>query len=96
MKTLSASEAKVHFGALIDQVQREPVTIESHGRPVAVVVSFDTYVEQTKTALSDSERERALRFLSKWAKKPATANVEEALEGDIRAQAIWDKYSQQA
>lgn len=38
--TLSAREAKTHFGALLDMAQRQPVTIEKKGRPVAVVLSL--------------------------------------------------------
>ncbi len=43
MTTVAAREAKRQFGALIDTSQREPVTIEKHGRPVAVVVSKHDY-----------------------------------------------------
>ena len=43
MTTIAAREAKRLFGALIDTSQREPVTIEKHGRPVAVVVSKHDY-----------------------------------------------------
>lgn len=43
MTTVAAREAKRQFGSLIDTSQREPVTIEKHGRPVAVVVSKHEY-----------------------------------------------------
>lgn len=43
MKTYSAKNAKEHFGELMDTVQREPVTIEKYGRPVAVVMSEVEY-----------------------------------------------------
>lgn len=43
MKTLGSREAKEGFGALIDTVQREPVTILKNGRPSAVVVSPEEY-----------------------------------------------------
>lgn len=39
MKNYSAKDAKEHFGELMDDVQREPVSIEKYGRPVAVVMS---------------------------------------------------------
>jgi len=45
MDTMSASDAKSRFSALLDKVQVEPVIISRHGRPVAVVMSpmeFDT------------------------------------------------------
>lgn len=93
MAKLSASEAKLHFGALLDKAQREPVTIERQGRPVAVLVSFDTFMEQNKTVPSESEKEKVCRFLNKWAKRPVAVGAEKTLEGDIKAQAIWDKYS---
>jgi prevent-host-death family protein len=94
MTTISASEAKTHFGALMDKAQKEPVTIETHGRPVAVVLSYDDYQEQYGNTPSPQEKEQALAFLNTWSKRPAVANAEEALEGDIKAQAIWDKYTQ--
>lgn len=45
MTTLAAREAKRQFGHLIDTSQREPVTIERHGRAVSVVVSKHDYDE---------------------------------------------------
>lgn len=43
MRHLSASEAKQRFAALLDAVQREPVTIRRQNREVAVVVSPADY-----------------------------------------------------
>ncbi len=43
MKTLAAREAKDHFGAMLDSVQNEPVTILKNGRPTAVVLSPAEY-----------------------------------------------------
>jgi prevent-host-death family protein len=43
MQTLSANDAKYGFGRLIDLARAEPVTIEKHGRPVAVVLSVEDY-----------------------------------------------------
>jgi prevent-host-death family protein len=45
MRSIAALEAKNRFGALLDAAQREPVTIEKHGRPVAVLVSAADYEE---------------------------------------------------
>jgi prevent-host-death family protein len=47
MDTISASDAKNQFSALLDKVQTQPVIISKHGRPVAVVMSasdFDAHV----------------------------------------------------
>ncbi len=43
MHTISAHEAKARFGQLLDTARAEPVTIEKHGRPVAVLVSKQEY-----------------------------------------------------
>lgn len=43
MKSIAAKEAKIHFGELIDKAQREPVSIEKYGRPVAVIMSSEEY-----------------------------------------------------
>ncbi len=43
MRTMAALDAKNRFGELLDAAQREPVTIEKHGRPVAVMLSAQDY-----------------------------------------------------
>jgi len=45
MRRMAALEAKNRFGEMLDAAQREPVSIEKHGRPVAVVVSAEDYRE---------------------------------------------------
>ena len=45
MKNIAAREAKTHFGELLDTAQREPVTIEKHGRAVAVIMSTVQFQE---------------------------------------------------
>ncbi len=49
MKKVASKKAKDHFGALLDTAQREPVTIEKKGRPVAVVLSLDEYQRMEAT-----------------------------------------------
>lgn len=43
MRTVSSVEAQNHFGELLDNAQREPVSITRRGRPVAFVVSSEAY-----------------------------------------------------
>jgi len=43
MKAIAAREAKNQFGSLMDAAQQEPVAIEKHGRPVAVLMSVKEY-----------------------------------------------------
>jgi len=47
MKTYASREAKNHFGSMLDDAQREPVTITRKGRPVAIVLSPEEYNEST-------------------------------------------------
>lgn len=49
MTTIAAREAKTRFGELLDNAQRGPVTIEKHGRRVAVVLSAAEYDELMAT-----------------------------------------------
>ena len=59
MKSIAAKEAKIHFGELIDNAQREPVTIEKYGRPVAVIMSSEEYrqikIERLRARLETGE-----------------------------------------
>jgi prevent-host-death family protein len=50
MRTMSAKDAKNHFGELLLEAQKAPVTIEKNGRPVAVLYSYEDHhhVEQAK------------------------------------------------
>jgi prevent-host-death family protein len=43
MKTVSASEMKLHLGRYLSEVAREPVLIEKNDRPAAVLLSFEEY-----------------------------------------------------
>ena len=43
MQRLAVKDARQEFSKMLDRAQREPVTIEKKGRPVAVVISIDEY-----------------------------------------------------
>ena len=64
MKTVAAKEAKNNFGELMDSAQREPVTIERRGRPVAVVISAREYEQiklerlRAKLAVAEAQADR--------------------------------------
>jgi prevent-host-death family protein len=51
MKVIAAGKAKNGFGLLIDTALAEPVTIEKHGRPVAVMLSVEEYERLTARPL---------------------------------------------
>lgn len=52
MRTMSAKEAKNHFGELLMEAQKAPVTIEKNGKPVAVLYSMEWH-----EAAEDAKRE---------------------------------------
>jgi antitoxin Phd len=43
MKTVSATDAKQRFAAVIDAAQREPVLIRRQNRDIAVIMSAEEY-----------------------------------------------------
>jgi prevent-host-death family protein len=43
MQTVSATDAKQRFAALLDAAQREPILIRRQNRDVAVVISAEEY-----------------------------------------------------
>lgn len=43
MKSLSANEAKTHFGDMLLKAQRSPLQINKNGKPVAVILSMEEY-----------------------------------------------------
>ncbi len=49
MLTMTSLAAQNQFGSLIDASQRQPVTVTRRGRPVAVVLSYEDYLQQRKT-----------------------------------------------
>lgn len=47
MRTVSAKDAKYHFGELIDAARAGPVTVVKYGRPVVVVLAVEEYARLT-------------------------------------------------
>ena len=43
MLTMTANEAKTHFGQLLDKAQRQPVQVTRHDRVVGVMISAEDY-----------------------------------------------------
>ncbi len=61
MDSLSANEAKTHFGELLIKAQRAPVHINRNGKPIAVVLSAEDYesIETLKSRLLQLRTEQA-------------------------------------
>jgi len=64
MINIAATDAQNNFGEMLDNAQREPVTIEKHGRPVAVVISQTEYDQiklerlRAKLAVGEAQADR--------------------------------------
>jgi len=41
MQTMTARDAKTHFGLLLDTMQREPVLVTKNNRPVGIMISIE-------------------------------------------------------
>lgn len=76
MQSFSAHDAKARFGKLLDTARREPVTIEKHGRAVAVVIS--------KEEFDDIEVMKLERLRSEVQKGIDASNAGDVVEVDDR------------
>ena len=56
-KSIPAAEAKTNFGALLEKVQREPLTISKKGRSVAVLMSMDESETHQRLKIGQLRRE---------------------------------------
>jgi prevent-host-death family protein len=54
MKVVSSVVAQNRFGELLDNAQREPITITRHGRTVAHLVSDETYRALTTGGVAEN------------------------------------------
>ena len=62
MVKLTSKQAQSRFGELMDVAQHEPVVIERHGRPIAVVLSVKDYerLEASQDRLWAERAEKAI------------------------------------
>ena len=70
-KHVSAYEARVRFGEILDTVRyrKEPVVVEKNGRPAAVIVDLEAYqaletLRQEEKFIEDYTDERLKGFLA--------------------------------
>ena len=70
MRTMSAKEAKNHFGELLMKAQTAPVTIEKNGKPVAVVYSMEWHAAAEEAKLD-------------WLKRAVAEGIAEADRGEL-------------
>ncbi len=72
MRTISAIDAKNHFGQLLDAAQREPITVTKKGRPAAVVLSVEDYERMRGAA-----RQRLLDTIDQMHQEAAAKGLSE-------------------
>jgi len=51
VKTMTARDAKTHFGEFLDTMQREPVMITKNNRPVGIMLSIEDAADTLVTDL---------------------------------------------
>jgi len=56
MQTISATQAKQKFAALLDAAQREPVRIQRHDRDIAVLVSAEEFKRMSGNQWAEFDR----------------------------------------
>ncbi len=80
MRSVSATDAKQRFAAILDAAQREPVSIRRRNREVAVLLSTEEY--QRLRALNIEEFER---FCDRIAERAAARGLTEEKLADLLA-----------
>lgn len=56
MKTVSATDAKQRFAALLDAAQREPILIRRQNRDVAVIISPEEFERIRRSNIAELKR----------------------------------------
>jgi prevent-host-death family protein len=59
MRTVSAKDAKYHFGKLIDLARAAPVAVTKYDRAVVVVMAIEEYARLTRRPVKSPSRPKS-------------------------------------
>ena len=90
-KTISASEAKNRFGAVVDWAvqSQDDVIVESRGDPKVVIISYESY-QEVERLRKDAQRQAALARLERLRDEVRARNQDLTSE---EADALIDRFS---
>ncbi len=93
-RTVSASEAKTQFGAIMEWTTRckDDVIVESHGKPKAVIVSFEEYQKMAELR----EKARRQELLAQLQKLREETLAETGGMSEEEALALGDRLTREA
>jgi len=86
-KTVAATEIKNRFGDCLGEVihNRQPLVIERHGRPVAVLLDYSDWMQGDRTDQNETPWSDACEKLVKKLKKAGRRHKTSTAVGLIRA-----------
>ena len=80
MKTMSARDAKNHFGEFLDAARREPVVVTKNDRPVGIMISIE---DAADTLLSDFFIDKESGY-DEWLFGKVSKTMQQVASGDTR------------
>ncbi len=99
MKTISAREAKTHFGELLDAMQREPVMVTKNNRPVGIMISIK---DASDTLIPELFMEKEEGY-DEWFAAKVTSSLDAVKAGtttltehDLATERVWSRVQARA
>lgn len=91
---MTARDAKTHFGAVLDAMQREPVIVTKNNRPVGIMLSIE---DAANTLVPDMFMEKEAGY-DEWFQSKVTQALDEYTSGkaqatahDVAMEPVWQR-----